>query len=279
MKRACFIGLVSMMAIVCFGQRAKSTFVASLSGVERMSMVKNSIEVPSSHEKSFWPLYEKYATKAEEASLLTYRSLDDLARMDNTASEQEAYDNARKLIDYRYAEHEVRKQYYIDIAAAMNGFVAMQFLQTEALLDMMESSRVYDATIWRKYRLHPQAIEPTQFTAAKYNTIAKAVALSPEQAQAFYLVYGRYEVECDALLGEDYNLFGLYAGELSGFTPGLAKRLGYDLLSVMERELKLKDKYFKEMNNAVGPKLAAKFLAWEDYYSLISKMHAWSDGL
>jgi hypothetical protein len=279
MKRAYLLALVSMVAMVCFGQHAKSTFVASLSGVERMSMVKNSIEVPSSHEKSFWPLYEKYMNKAEEVSLLTYRSLDDLARMDNTVSDQEAYDNARKLLDFRYAELEVRKQYYADIGAAMNGYVSMQFLQTEALLDMMESSRVYDATKWRKYRFHPQAMESTQITSAKYNTIAKAVSLLPEDAQNFFSVYGRYELECNAVLGEDYSLFGLFAGEISGFTPGLAKRLGYDLLSVMEREIRLKDKYFKEMNEAVGPKLASKFLAWEDYYSLVSKMHAWSDGL
>jgi hypothetical protein len=241
-------------------------------------MVQNSIDIPSWHEKSFWPLYEKYMNKVEEASLATYRSLDDLARTDARASDQEAFDNARKMIDFRYAELEVRKQYFMEIGVAFNGIIALQFLQTEALLDMMESSHIYDLTTWRKFRLHPQALDENQFTAAKYNTISKAVSLTPDKAQAFYAVYNRYEQECSDVLGENYDLYGLYAGEATDFTPGLSKRLGYDLLSVMQRELKLKDKYYMEMNEAVGPVLAARFLAWEDYYSLVSKMYAWSDG-
>jgi hypothetical protein len=267
------------MAIVCFGQHAKSTFVASISGEDRISMVRNSINLPLWHEKTFWPMYEKYMNKVEAVSLLTYRSLDELARTDANNTDQEAFDNARKMLDYRYEELAVRKEYYMDIATSFNGIIGLQFLQTEALLDMMESSRIYDASKWRKYRLHPMAMEASQFTAAKYNTISNAVALSPEKAQAFYEVYNRYQEECDNLLGEDYNLYALYAGDASDFTPGLSKRLGYDLLSVMQRELKLKDKYFMEMNKAVGPVLASRFLAWEDYYSLVSKMYAWSDGL
>jgi hypothetical protein len=242
-----------------------------------MSMVKNSIDIPSWHEKSFWPLYEKYMNKVEDVSLSTYRALDDLARTDSKSSDQEAYDNARKMIEFRYAELDVRKQYYQDIAAGFNGVIAFQFLQTEALLDMMESSRIYDATSWRKYRFHPQAMESSQIESAKHNTIQKALALSPDKAQAFFDVYSKYEQECDQLLGENYNIVGLYAGEASDYTPGLAKRLGNDLLNVMNREIKLKEKYFDQMNFAFGPAVASRFLAWEEYYSLVNKMHAWSE--
>jgi hypothetical protein len=279
MKRACSLLIVSMMVMVCFGQHANSTFVASISNSDRMEMVKNSIDIPAWHEKSFWPLYEKYMTKFEEASSLSYRSLDDLARTDSKNTEQEAFDNARKMLDNRYAELAVRKEYFISIGNSFNGIIALQFLQTESLLDMMESSRIYESTSWKKYRLHPTAVESDQLNYAKHNTIAKAVALTPEKAQAFYEVYSRYEAECNDLLGDNYDLYSLYAGEPADFTPGLSKRLGYDLVSVMQRELKLKDKYFMAMNEAVGPVLASRFLVWEDYYSLISKMHAWSEGL
>jgi hypothetical protein len=279
MKRACSFLIVSMAAIICFGQHAKNTFVASISGADRISMVKNSIDVPSWHEKSFWPLYEKYLGKAEEMSSLVYRSLDDLAKTDKNNTDEEAFNNARKMLDFRYQELALRKEYFINIGSAFNGVISFQFLQTEALLDMMESVRLYDATRWKKYRLHPEAVDPAQFTAAKYNTLAKAIELTPDKAAAFYAVYNRFEQECNDLLGEDYDIYGLYAIEASDFTPGLSKRLGYDLLSIMQRELKLKDKYFMEMNDAVGPALAARFLAWEDYYSEVSKMYAMSDGM
>ena len=57
----------------------------------------------------------------------------------------------------------------------------------------------------------------------------------------------------------------------------LAKRLGNDLLQVMEREIRLKERYFLEMNAIVGSVPAARFLAWEDYYSVVCKMYAWAE--
>jgi hypothetical protein len=277
MKRAYIFGVVSMAAISCFAQPAKSTFVASLSGGERMEMVKNSIDVPAWHEKSFWHLYEKYMNRVEEVSHSTYRTLDELARTNSNTEDQEAFTIARQLIDFRYAELELRKQAFIDIGVAFNGVIALQYLQTEALLDMMESSRIYETSPMRKYRFYPLAMETTQQRAAKYNTIQKAIALSPDKAQAFYLVYSRYEQECDQLLGEDYSVIGLYAGDATAFTPGLSKRLGHDLLNIMQREIKLKEKFLNEMNEEVGPALASRFLAWEEYHSLVNKMYVWSE--
>jgi hypothetical protein len=117
----------------------------------------------------------------------------------------------------------------------------------------------------------------TQLKEAKHNTIRSALSLTDDKAEAFWKVYTRYEEECDALLGEDYSIIGLYAVEPSDFTPGLSKRLGYDFLQLMQRETKLKEKYFRAMNEAVGSSLASRFLAWEDYYSLLSKMYAWAE--
>ena len=277
MKRACFLGLVSMVAITCFSQPAK-TFTASFTSDDRIAMVKNSIDIPAWHEKSFWPVYENYISKAEEVSLRAYRSLDDLVRMNKVVTDEEAHNHATKLLAYRHAELEVMKQYYSEIGVAMNGIVSFQFLQAETLLDMMESARIYDASIYRNYRFHPGVVDEDEFTTAKYNTISKAIDLPVDKAQDFYEIYTRYDHESDDLLGEEYSIYGYYACEPSDFTPGIAKRLGHDLLNVMQREAKLKEKYFAEMNNVVGPVLAARFLAWEDYYSILNKMRAWSEG-
>jgi hypothetical protein len=116
-----------------------------------------------------------------------------------------------------------------------------------------------------------------QFKAAKRNTISKALPLTEGESSKFWTVYSQYEDECDALLGGDYSIVALYAGDASDFTPALAKRLGNEFLQVIERESKLKEKYFEKMNEAVGSSVAARFLAWEDYYSLVSKMYAWAD--
>ncbi len=173
-------------------------------------------------------LYENYVTKKDEAPL-TYATIDDLAKTDKTFSDEVALVNGQKLLAFRNEEIAIWKQYYTEVGAAHNGIIALQFLQTEVLLDIMQTP------------------------------------------------YAKYEEECTDMLGENYNLFELYIGDPSDYTPALAKTLGNNLLMVMKREIKLKEKYFAEMNAVMGPSLAARFLAWEDYYSVVSKMYVWND--
>ena len=265
---------MSVARFACYGQ---ATLVASVSGTDRLEVVKNAIHIDEWHEKSFWPLYGKYSSKYEGLSLQIYQSLNDVASIGNDVSDQEAYDYCTSLINLRYDMLNVLQQYYLEIGDEFNGIVALQFVQTETLLDMMESCRVYESTPIKQFRFHSKMISVPELKAAKYNIIAKALMLTPEQASKFYQIYARYEEEVDALLGDDYSLIGFYAGEASDYTPALAKHLGGDFLRVMKRELKLKEKYFMEFNNAIGAPTAARFLAWEDYYSVVNKMYAWAD--
>lgn len=269
--------LLCLLATAGFGQHAQNTLTLTVSENDRISVVKSSVRLAEWHEKSFWPLYEKYMNDAVKVYSLTYRSLQDLAGTDKTISDQEAFENAWKLLTYRNDELALRKQYYQEIGSVLNGVVAFQFLQTEAMMDMIESSEIYGKSSWKNFRFHPQALSSDQIKTAKHNTLSSGLSLSPGEEDAFWMVYSKYEEECDALLGEEYSLYALFASDAADFTPALAKRLGHDLLHVMEREIKLKEKYFLEMNAVVGSSLAARFLAWEDYYSLVSKMYAWAD--
>lgn len=240
-----------------------------------MSLVKTNIPLTEWHEQSFWTQYKTYLDKIHGVSLQTYTALQELALTDRTIDNLEAFENGRKLIAYRFDELAVLRQYFVEIGREHNGVIGLQFLQTETMLDMMESSRIYDESQWRNFRFLPRAFKFEDLKKAKHNTITKALSLSPQEAAIFFPLYSRYEQESEEVLGEGYNLYALFAAEASDFTPGLAKRQGYDLLTVIEREIKLKEKYFTEMNSVVGSSLAARFLAWEDYYSLICKMNVW----
>lgn len=277
MKRSGSALLLCLLAIAGFGQHAQNTLALTVSENDRISVVKSSVRLAEWHEKSFWPLYEKYMNDAVKVYSLTYRSLQDLAGSNNAISDHEAFENASKLLTYRNDELALRKQYYREIGAVLNGVIALQFLQTEAMMDMIESSEIYSKSSWKNFRFHPQALSSDQIKTAKHNTISSALSLSSGEEDAFWMVYSKYEEECDAILGEDYSLYSLFASDASDFTPALAKRLGHDLLLVMEREIKLKEKYFLEMNAAAGSSIASRFLAWEDYYSVVSKMYAWAD--
>jgi hypothetical protein len=171
----------------------------------------------------------------------------------------------------------MKRQYYAEIGQLHNGVIALRFLQTELLLDLMESSRIYEQTYLKKYRFNPSTINEERRFEAEYNVVSKLLNISPADAPIFLPIYTRFEREREETLGDQYDLYALFVGEPTDFTPGLAKRQGYDLLSLMDRELKLKEKYFYELNMALGQDVAAKFLAWQDYYSIQCKLNIWAE--
>jgi len=276
MKTFYLIGPFVLIVICTFSQPVKTAFVASVSGEDRIALAKTSIHLTEWHEKAFWNQYENYLNKSQELSGSTYAAIVGMATADKSVSDKEAFNNAGKMIYYRYEQLALWQKYYAEIGSANNGVIALQFLQTEVLLDMLESARIYEQTPLKYFHFHANEDSAT-LSADKHNSLATALSLSKTEEEAFFKVYSRYEHECADLLGEDYSLIAAYAGDPSDYTPGQAKFLGFNLLEVMRREIKLKERYFTEMNTAVGSSLAAGFLAWEDYYSLVSKMDAWAD--
>lgn len=267
--------MLCSVAVLSFSQHLQGSLTSSLSDVDRLSLVKTSIDLPSWHEKEFWPVYEDYMREITEASTSTYRSLQDLAAAGATPSD--ALNSAQNIFAFRTQEFALRKQYFQKIGSSFNGVIALQFLQTELLLDMVESSKIYDQSRWRKFRFYHASLPEDKVQEAKYNTMKKALAIPEANSADFWEIYKQYELECDELLGYNYDMLSQFAGDPADYTPALAKRLGYNMLNVVERELKLKEKYFKMMNEKVGPELASGFLVWEDYFSLVSKMHSWAE--
>jgi hypothetical protein len=235
--------------------------------------VKNSIDVAEWHEKSFWSLYKNYLGRLDNWSSKSETTIGNLAKVVPSTEENMADETAKKFFADRYDGHAIRLKAYQDIGSALNGVVALQFLQTEMLIDMMENSRIYDMTDLKSIRYSPHTRNFIRQPMRKKEAISSALKLKGgEQEKKFWEVYYKYEEDCNALLGEGYNIYELYAGEAADFTPALAKRLGYEFLNLMEREIKLKEKYHSMMSEEVGANLAARFIAWEEYYSIFSKM-------
>lgn len=277
MRRLLGIALLSIGGSFCFAQSMTAKFAASTSSPDRMSLVRSSVDIPSWHEKSFWPIYEQYMSENETVASNYFRSLEKISHFNRATPFEESLHDSEQFLKARNELLNVRKEYYQQMAGSLNGIISLQFLQTEVLLDMMESAQQYEASRWKRFRFHPAALSEEQMKVAKRNTMNAALELSKEDAEYFWKTYTEYEEACDAILGMDYSVISLYAGEPSDFTPALAKRLGNDLITLLERECKLKEEYFYRFRNTLGPNVAARFLAWEEYYSLVSKMYAWAD--
>jgi hypothetical protein len=268
--------LAGLSALALSAQEAQNTLVA-YSGIDKLAIARSSIDVPSWHEKTFWPIYENYVQIAGELSAINSRLRQNLASVNTGTSESEAALAAENVLQLDFQSVANKRDYYQKISSELNGIISLQFLQGEIVMDMLESSKIYEASPVSKYRFHPKVMSEEQVTKAKRATIKKALGLTTDNDFLFWNIYIKYEDEVNALLGDQYSLISFYAGNPEDFTPALAKRLGNDALAIMEREVKLKEKYYLKVKEQMGAVMAAKFLAWEDYYSLVSKMHAWAD--
>src|SRR5690606_19801657 len=124
-----------------------------------------------------------------------------------SAAETTAFENASNLLTYRKEEIELRKKYYREMGAILNGVIAMQFLQTEAMMDMLESASIYSRTDWEKYRFHAHSLPNDQVAKAKSNTLEAALNIPYDRKDAFWSLYRKYEVESNALMGEAYDIY------------------------------------------------------------------------
>jgi hypothetical protein len=277
MKRISIIVWLCTVAFMSNGQHMQGTLVASLSGVDRIELVKTSMEIPSWEEKTFWPIYEAYMAAGEKPASSINRSLADLSTINTSVADAEALQYVQNLFAFRAEKLTVFKKYYQEMGSELNGIIALQFLQTETLLQMMEESQVYDQSTLRRFRFHPKAVKAANFQNAKRNMMTNFIGIPEDKKEIFWTVYGRYQEDCDAMLGENYDMVAQFAGPADEYTPALAKRLGLNILNILNRENKLKEKYFNELVRETDAILAARFIAWEDYYSLVCKMHAWAD--
>lgn len=271
MKHNFVLVFLNVMAVSVYSQ---TSFVASISNDTRMNLVRASIPLTKWHEQSFWAQYSNYLSNIQPVSSQTFAAVQKSVRTKKTDIDSGAFENGCNIIACRFNELKVKREYFIEISREHNGIVGMQFLQTEVILEMIERLRIYDESSLRNFRFLPKAFSVEKRKQAKHNSITNALSLSPEEAAIFFSVYSRYEQECDDIMGEEYDLYELFSAEASDFTPAMAKNQGYDLLTLIDRELKLKEKYFVEMSRIVGPSLATRFLAWEDYYSVTCKMFA-----
>lgn len=273
MKRV-LTAILVLLALPGVCQSFQGTLASLSSPADRLSVVKNSLEIPVWHERDFWPVYEQFLSDDREVAANVWRSLRDLAAPEPGSADD--IGAARNYLALRFSELALTKGYYERIGDRFNGLIALQFLQTETLMDMMTTFALYNDSPWKDFRFQPRAIPGDKIYQARENMLKAALGLAGDEGEKFLSIYRRYEIECDELL-DGYDIYSLYAGEPTDYTPALARRLGEDLLQVLEREITLKQKYFDEFNSKVGPALAVGFLAWEDYYSVISRMHAWAD--
>jgi hypothetical protein len=275
MKSCFFTVLYTFAFYLGIAQPAQNSQDSPDGDPDRMTLVKNSMALDRWHEQSFWATYEGYLSEEEEFTEAHDARLQKLVQLDSNVEGKNAYDRALKVIAGRNDLINLWQRYFASITTTNNGGIALKFLQTESLLAMMEDAAVYEAAADYSYH-RPVTIISSGTWRERAEAMSKSMNLSPENEANFMEAFEQYEEERIDVLGEDYSVYDLYIGDPTDFTPAFAKRMGRDFIEVMKRENKLKQKYLEEMARKVNEGVAARFIAMEDYQSILAKMYLWS---
>lgn len=103
----------------------------------------------------------------------------------------------------------------------------------------------------------------TDIQAEKKEIIAEAMTFTEAQASAFWPVYNKYATDLRKVYDARTALMKDYADHVNSLSDEKATDLVKRYLKTETETTKLKDKYFKEISKAVGPKLAAQFMQYE----------------
>lgn len=90
--------------------------------------------------------------------------------------------------------------------------------------------------------------------------VAEMMPLSASEAEAFLPVYLDYDTELQNIWNERLKLIAQYASEYDGITDAQAGALAVAMLDIDGDLVKLRKKYYRQFENAVGGRAAARFL-------------------
>ena len=99
--------------------------------------------------------------------------------------------------------------------------------------------------------------------------ITEVMQFSDSASAVFWPIYREYEFEATKIGDDLLALIKDYAANYDTLTDEMAKDLAGRALSIDEDELKLRKKYFKRVEKALGSVTAAKFLQIENQIRLL----------
>jgi hypothetical protein len=135
---------------------------------------------------------------------------------------------------------------------ALNLVAASQIAMTDSALCAEESISSSEFELLR-----------SDIRTKKMTLIAERMEFSGKEADAFWPIYRKYDVELAAINDKKIALLKEYLQSHKTLDDAKAKEIAQGVFDVDQRTLDLRKKYFEELSGAVSPKTAARFLQIE----------------
>jgi hypothetical protein len=272
MKRFLLSVLVVLYFHHAFSQQASQSQFRQ-EKADQLNILQSSLALHESQEDLFWPIYEQYEQKLSKLKESTVESLRTLTL---NVDEMSAFGSVQNLLLDQHKEAALKKEYFDKIIASTNGTVALQFLQGEALYDLLLKSRLYEKLQWEHPSWTPSVLKDELLRQSLTET---TLGVMPADSTKFRTLMSDFDFDYSRVVGHQFAFYEQYVESASEWTPGQCKQLGNNFLKMQISEVKVKDQYFNRFNESFGPSFAARFIALQEYFNLMSKLKVWSDYL
>ena len=214
-------------------------------------------------ENLFWPMYRQYEKERQMPATRTFLEGSD---------SKDTKSFVKQIFDGQAENLSLKRQYFNRISGSLNGTLALQFLQTEALLDLMVKSQLYDSQAWEHPLWRSEMLEDEN---VKMLSMEESLGLTKEQALRFRSLFVEFEFDYSRIVGHQLVWFEQYVEDITDLTPAQCKKLGNEFLTMQQNELRLLERMFKSMLETFGEEVALKYMALEDYFTMAAKLQTW----
>ena len=126
------------------------------------------------------------------------------------------------------------------------------------------------APAWPQAATAPAAARPTADSvrqaarADKRGLVEKNMQLTAAEAAKFWPLYDEYQAKLDAIVDRQNHAVLDYVNAESSMSDEYARRIAREVLASDLDEVKLRDRYFRKMQNVLPPKKAARYMQIEN---------------
>jgi hypothetical protein len=123
---------------------------------------------------------------------------------------------------------------------------------------------IFFATLMQSQNRTEVELFKAQYNKEKTDLVAEFMNLYPEESEAFWPIYKKYEDERSLIANERIRLLNQYVEYYENLTNEQAAYWTKDVIKLQKKELKIKKKYNKSLGKATSPLLALRFFQFEE---------------
>jgi hypothetical protein len=126
-----------------------------------------------------------------------------------------------------------------------------------------------------EYRVNPALdMEQMQYVLShgRKDVFKKGMQLEAKQSEVFWSVYHQYDKEKQQLDAKQLRLLGTYINKFSTLSNDEAVTLVKQSGSNQQRNLALRQKYFRILSKKLNPVVAARFVQLDDFIGMVTRL-------